>query len=279
MGRITMFANHKGGVGKTFIVDLFAAELSRRGHRVLAVDMDPQGNLSRRFGHTEASLAERYSMAEVVQHSKPQVLKESLLPCQWEPAHGVRPDLITLAPSRIELENRVPEAGVPGAHLRLYDALVGEDDDGPASEYDYVLIDTAPTLGHLLALAAVCADDVIVTVAPDVDSVRGGQRLADFLSNPRNRRGLGMEAELIGFVLNNVRSGVAEHGDLIDTLTAQYGEKVWKPALPMRAPIASTQNMGIAPHATSGEAGPLLRTAAKELVDQYLAAADQEAAA
>lgn len=260
--RVTVFANHKGGVGKTFLLMVMAAELAQRGSKVLVVDLDPQANASRRLGYAEAELEQRPTVAEAVADSSPHIARQALLPCQWEPDWAER---ITLLPSRIELENRVSEAGVPGSWMRLDDAL------GPLlPDYDYVLIDTQPTLGHLLHLALVVADDVIAPAIPEYDAVRGAQRLIEFVNSPKNRRSLGIRAEVIGIVINAKRTGVATHEERVTRSIAQWGDLVWQPALPLRAGLHDTQEFAAPPHSADGEAGTTIRTTAKTLVDRYL---------
>jgi cellulose biosynthesis protein BcsQ len=260
---ITVLANHKGGVGKTFVLTLLAAELAQRGHSVLAVDLDPQGNLSRRMGYLEHDLESRPSVAEALNAAdKAATLKSALLPCQWEPDWAER---ITLAPSRIELENRVAEAGVPGAWMRLQEAVVPV-----SSPFEHVLIDVAPTLGHLLHLALVCADRVVIPAAPEYDSVRGAQRLMEFLKDEKYRNALGLRCEVAGVVINSSRSGVATHTSRIELAISSWGDLVWQPVIPLRAALADTQEHAEPPHAAGGETGLMIRTAAKQLVDTFL---------
>lgn len=260
--RVTVLANHKGGVGKTFLLMVMAAELAMRGFKVLVVDLDPQGNASRRLGYAEFELENRPTIAEAVAESSSDIARQALLPCQWEPEWAER---ISLLPSRIELENRVSEAGVPGSWMRLEDALNPLLDD-----YDHVLIDTQPTLGHLLHLALVLADDVITPAVPEYDAVRGAQRLIDFVGSPKNRRSLGIHATVIGIVLNAKRANVATHEGRVEKAVEQWGDLVWQPALPLRAPLHDTQEFAEPPHTATGEAGTVIRQAAKTLVDRYL---------
>jgi chromosome partitioning protein len=260
--RVTVLANHKGGVGKTFLLMVMAAELAMRGSKVLVADLDPQANASRRLGYAETELEARPTIAEAIAESSPEIARRALLPCQWEPEWA---DNITLLPSRIELENRVAEAGVPGSWMRLDEAL-----SPLLSEYDYVLIDTQPTLGHLLHLALVLADDVIAPAVPEYDAVRGAQRLKDFVSLPKNRRSLGIRAEVIGIVMNAKRAGVATHEGRVAKALEQWGDLLWQPPLPLRAPFHDTQEWAEPPHNATGEAGQVIRYAAKALVDRYL---------
>ncbi len=262
--RVTVLANHKGGVGKTFLLLVMAAELAMRGFRVLVVDLDPQANASRRLGYQEWELEDRPSMAEVLAEASPEKAREAMLPCQWEPDWAER---ITLLPSRIELENRVPEAGVPGSHFRLEEALGPIAESG---EFDYILIDTQPTLGHLLHLALVLADDVVAAAVPEYDSIRGAQRLIHYVEDPKNRKRTSTKANVIGVVINAKRAGVATHEGRVEKAVQEWGDRVWQPPLPLRAGIHDTQEFAEPPHSAAGESGTIVRTAAKQLVDRYL---------
>lgn len=261
---VTMAANHKGGAGKTFILEMLVAELARRGRRVLAIDGDPQANLSRRMGYREADLEKRPTMAEAIQAASPDVLVTTFLPCQWE---GDWADRITLAPSRIELENRVSEAGVPGSWLRLRKAL------GPvAGEFDDVFIDTPPTLGHLLHLPAVVADLVIAPMSPEYDSTRGVHRLIDFITDPENRQALGLHARMAGVVINAQRSGVRDQADRTAAAIEQWGSLVWQPVIPLRASAASAVERDMPPqYADDKDTRETMQAAAADMADRYLA--------
>lgn len=259
---VTSLANHKGGVGKTFILELLIAELAKRGRRVLVVDLDPQANLSRRVGYMEYQLEDRPTTAEAVQAANPETLRTTLLPCQWEDDWA---ENITLAPSRIELENRVAEAGVPGAWLRLRKAL------GPvAGEYDDVFIDTPPTLGHMLHMALVASDHVIAPTVPEYDAVRGVHRLKAFVESEENRQSLGLTARMAGVIINARRTNVVVHEQRTDEAIETWGDLVWQPVIPLRAPAAEAVERGEPPQACDGEAGRILRAAAESLTDRFL---------
>jgi cellulose biosynthesis protein BcsQ len=260
---VTAFANHKGGVGKTFILEMIAAELAKRGRRVLAADLDPQANLSRRLGYLEADLEDRPTMAEAVQSARPDALRAALLPCQWEAEWAAN---ITLAPSRIELENRVAEAGVPGSWLRLRKALAPL-----ADEFDDVLLDTAPTLGHLLHLSLVASDYVVAPLVPEYDPVRGVHRLKAFIESDDNRQALGMQnLRLAGIILNAKRTGVSVHESRAAEAIATWGDLVWSPVVPLRAPAGEAVERGEPPQSCDGEAHKVIQAAATGLTDRFL---------
>lgn len=82
-----------------------------------------------------------------------------------------------MIPARFDLENRVSEAAVLGAHTRLARALTGADDD-----FAVTLIDLPPSLGHLTQLGLAAADLAVCTVEPEYDAVEGALRFRDFIA-------------------------------------------------------------------------------------------------
>ncbi|MGW0485756.1 ParA family protein [Nonomuraea sp. NPDC003214] len=257
---VVTFANHKGGVGKSNEVEGMAAELAMRDRRVLCIDLDPQGNLSRRMGYQEHELEERPTIAEALREASPKALRAAFLPCQWEPDWAER---ITLVPSRIELEERVSEAGVPLSWQRLRKCL-----DGVADEFDDVLIDTPPSIGHLLHLALVACDYVIGSTTPTYDAVRGIYRLKKFIDNPDQRAGLGLRCTMIGVVINMKRAGVATHDQRTESLIQRFGPLVWQPNLPLRASVEDAGERAEPPQNAGIEVTQIYR----DRVDQYVKA-------
>ncbi|MFG1977000.1 ParA family protein [Nonomuraea fuscirosea] len=248
---VTTFANHKGGVGKTNTVEALAAALAAEGRRVLVIDLDPQGNLTRRMGYQEHEVESRPTIAEAIREHSPQALRASFLPCQWEPDWAAN---ITLVPSRIELEERVAEAGVPLSWQRLHKAL-GQ----VAPEFDDVLIDTSPTIGHLLHLALVASDYVIGSTSPTYDAVRGIYRLIKFVNDADQRAGLGLRCEVIGVVVNFKRAGVANHETRTESLVKRLGDLVWEPHMPLRAGIEDADERAEDPLGVSSEARDIIK--------------------
>lgn len=259
---VTALVHHKGGVGTTMLVQLLAAELAAGGRRVLAVDFDPQGNLSRRMGYQEHQLDDRLTTAEITSAADPHLLMDkAILPCQWEPDWAERIDLV---PARLELENRVAEAGVPGSWRRLHRAL-----EIAREKYDDVLIDTPPTLGHLFDMAACAADGAILPTSPTYDGIRGTKRIIRLINDPERRTALGMRAKVLGIVINGKRP-TADHADRVDEALRTWGELVWQPQITLRAGVAGADERAEPPQCITDAAAPMIRMAAKSLTGRYL---------
>ena len=183
MGRVIALANQKGGVAKTTSTLNLAVAFAEQGHRVLAVDLDPQGNLTMSQGLNPDTI-ER-SMYDVLVHRLPieQVI------------HQAR----STSPSRRSTW-RAPSSRCPamiGRERALEKAL-----QPVQRRYDFVIIDTPPSLGLLTINALVAADGVIVPVQCEYLSLRGLVQLENTLSMIREN--LNPDVEIEG-ILHDVR--------------------------------------------------------------------------
>ena len=163
MASVIAFANQKGGVAKTTSTLNLAVALSEQGKRVLTVDLDPQGNLTMSQGLNPDTI-ER-SMYDVLVHRLPldQVIHKGEI--------DLAVSSIDLAGAELALSSMI------GRERALARALVPLK-----GEYDYVLIDTPPSLGLLTINALVASDGVIVPVQCEYLSLRGLVQLENTLS-------------------------------------------------------------------------------------------------
>ena len=149
--RVIVLANQKGGVGKTTSALNLAYALTRRGARVLLVDMDPQATA------TVALLADRaidaYRQRRTVPHA---ILQGAALEDVILPAEEGRP--FDLAASHIDL------AETDGRREPGFDAALREALDGVSGRYDYVVIDAPSNLGMLTWMALAAAHEVVIPV-------------------------------------------------------------------------------------------------------------------
>jgi chromosome partitioning protein len=203
--RIVAVANQKGGVGKTTLAFNLAKGLAARGHRVLAVDNDPQGNLTSAFLENPETLrADVLSYYEGPEPAVPQAVEGRL----------------ELLGANIHL-SRVAE-GTFETIYRLKEGLEQID-----LTYDFVIIDCLPSLGYLNLAALYAADHVLVPVKPTPFALGGLRDLFDTLEKTRKR--LNSSLRLLGLVLNLVegtRTTVQE--ELESVIRATYGEQVFR---------------------------------------------------
>jgi chromosome partitioning protein len=146
--RIIAVANEKGGVGKTVTVINLGAALAKENKSILIVDMDPQSAATRGFGIEMED--DTPSVYDMIMDSDAYPVKDIILPTKWK-GIDILPSDADLAGAEVEL---VEEAG---RENRLKEAL-----DGVNGKYDYILIDTPPSLSLLTVNVFVCAKEVVV---------------------------------------------------------------------------------------------------------------------
>ncbi len=171
--RIIAVANQKGGCGKTTVVINLAACLAREGQRTLAVDLDPQGHCALGLAVPEEQI--EMSVAEVLlaqSGDEPQDLSR----VAWQISSN-----FDLVPSKFDLsslEQRL--AGVTGRERRMRTSL--ESVDG---RYDFVLIDTPPTVGFLTQSALFAADEIIIPMDTGYFALQGLSKQLDTIRSLR----------------------------------------------------------------------------------------------
>lgn len=156
----------KGGVGKSVSVFNLAYSLKKRGMKVLAVDFDPQSNLTTCFGAEDVDVAIGDLMMNVLEEEDLPDREEYI----WE-RNGVDFIPASIGLSAVEAKLRL-EMGTEKMLSSILEPLRGD--------YDYILIDTCPSLGALTINAMAAADEVIVAVNPQLLAMMG---LQDFLKS------------------------------------------------------------------------------------------------
>lgn len=177
--------NQKGGVGKTTTVSALAGGLKLGNNRVLAVDLDPQGNLSFSFG------------AEPDGKSALGLLTGEL-PAADAVVHTEQGDII---PGGRALSGADAFITDTGKEYRLREALAGLE-----SRYDYIVIDTPPALGILTVNALTACTSVIIPAQADVYSLQGIEQLGETVSAVKKYCNSGLYIEGILLTRYNPRS-------------------------------------------------------------------------
>ena len=248
MGRVISFANQKGGVAKTTTTLNLGVALAEQNLRVLLCDLDPQGNLTMSQGLNPDTI-ER-SMFDVLVHR---------LPIQ-EVIHHTEVDLavssIDLAGAELALSSMI------GRERALEKALAPVRDS-----YDYVLIDTPPSLGLLTINALVASNGVIVPVQCEYLSLRGLVQLENTLSMIREN--LNPEVEIEGILPTMYDSRTLHSREAVEILQENFGDlvfdtKIKKTVRYAEAPVKGTSVLKYDP---SGSAAQAYRDLAKEVLN------------
>jgi chromosome partitioning protein len=248
MGRVISFANQKGGVAKTTTTLNLGVALAEQNLRVLLCDLDPQGNLTMSQGLNPDTI-ER-SMFDVLVHR---------LPIQ-EVIHHPEVDLavssIDLAGAELALSSMI------GRERALEKALAPVKDS-----YDYVLIDTPPSLGLLTINALVASNGVIVPVQCEYLSLRGLVQLENTLSMIREN--LNPEVGIEGILPTMYDSRTLHSREAVEILQENFGDlvfetKIKKTVRYAEAPVKGTSVLKYDP---SGSAAQAYRDLAKEVLN------------
>jgi chromosome partitioning protein len=248
MGRVIAFANQKGGVAKTTSTLNLAVALAEVGKRVLTLDLDPQGNLTMSQGLNPDTI-ER-SMYDVLVHRLPleQVIHKGE---------------IDLAVSSIDLAGaELALSAMIGRERALERALLPH-----RGEYDYVLIDTPPSLGLLTINALVASDGVIVPVQCEYLSLRGLVQLENTLSMIREN--LNPHVAIQG-ILPTMFDGRTLHArEAVEILQENFGDLVFKTRIrkTVRYAEAPVKGLSVLKYEPQGSAAQAYRDLAKEVMN------------
>ncbi len=247
MGRIIAFANQKGGVAKTTTTLNLAVAFKEQGLNVLAVDLDPQGNLTMSQGLNPDEI-ER-SMFDVLVHRLPieQVIQEREV--------DVAVSSIDLAGAELALSSMI------GRERALEKALA------PVREnYNYILIDTPPSLGILTVNALVAADGVIVPVQCEYLSLRGLVQLENTLSMIREN--LNPNVQIEGILPTMYDNRTLHSREAVDILKENFGELVFDTRIrkTIRYAEAPVKGSSVLAYDPTGSASEAYRDLAKEVL-------------
>ncbi len=215
MGRTVAMVNQKGGVGKTTVTLGLASAAWAAGHRILVVDLDPQGASTWVLGHDPADIA--LSSAEVLGKG---AVGDAVVASAWG-------DTVDVLPASIRLQAKEHSSGKEPAQ-KLRAAL-----ERLESSYDAVLIDCPPSLGNLTTNGLTAADQAVIVVEPAALGLRGISAVADVIDEIWEQHN--PDLDLAGVIVNKVPAISAEAERRFEELGRIVGKRaVWKPSVPQR---------------------------------------------
>lgn len=210
-------ANQKGGVGKTTLAMNLATGLSMSGYKTLAIDNDPQGNLTAYLlDDHQSSLRSHVIQLYDGEKADPQMVTENLF------LFGADKHLST-----------VPERG--------FDAVYGlkEGLEHLERDFDFVVIDCLPGLENLLLASLTAADNVLIPLEPAPFPVLGLSDLMDTIDKTKKR--LNPLLDIMGIVFNKVDGhAIVMEKQIIDALEESYGNLLFETKLIKRIKVAES---------------------------------------
>ena len=226
MGRIISICNQKGGTGKTTTTVNLSAAIAELNNKVLIIDFDPQGNATSGVGVNKNELEN--SVYEVLLHKCS--AKEATISNVYQNL-DIIPCNISLTGAEIEL------VGALSRETRLKKAITSIK-----AEYDFIFIDSPPSLGLLTLNALVASDTIIVPIQCEFYALEGVSQLMNTLSLIKD--GLNPELSIEGVVLTMADFRTNLTTEVINEIKGYFKEIVYKSIIPRNIRLSEAPSHG-----------------------------------
>lgn len=222
MSKVISISNHKGGVGKTTSVINIGAGLNNLGKKVLLIDLDPQANLTQSLGITEPS-ATIYGAIRG---------EYSLQPIEILKGLDVIASTLDLSGAEVELSG---EAGREYILRELIEPL--------RSLYDYILIDSPPSLGLLTINSFTASDEVFIPLQAQYLAIQGLSKLVEVVEKIKKR--LNKDLRVGGVFITQYDNRKVLNRDVVTTIEKHFKEELFKTKIRDNVALAEAPAQGL----------------------------------
>ena len=235
MTRVVSVANQKGGVGKTTTTVNVAASLAQRGHTVLVIDLDPQGNASTALGidHHEGAK----SVYEVL--SGELSLSDIARPCPDVEGLWGAPATIDLAGAEIELVSQVAREY---RLSRAVEAYVADFERAHSRPLDFILMDCPPSLGLLTLNGLVAARELLLPIQCEYYALEGLAQLLRTVEMVKTHLNPKLEVSAILLTMYDGRTRLASQ--VVDEVRTHFGTRVLNTVIPRAVRVSEAPSFG-----------------------------------
>lgn len=252
MARVIAVANQKGGVGKTTTTINLGASLADEGKKVLLVDSDAQGNATSGLGVSKTEV--EIDIYDILINEAP--IQDVIVASSRENMDLV-PASIQLAGAEVELSN------MQHRETRLKKAL-----DSVRDEYDYILIDCPPSLGHLTINAFTASDSVLIPVQCEYYALEGLSQLLNTVRLVQKHFNNQLKIEGVLLTMLDRRTNLGY--EVVEEVKKYFHEKVYETIIPrnVRLSEAPSYGLSIVDYDRQSLGAQTYRELAKEVLDQ-----------
>ena len=252
MGRIIAIANQKGGVGKTTTAINLSASLASLGKRVLALDMDPQGNMTSGLGVDKDGVEKTVYDLIIGNVGMEECICENVL------------ENLDVLPSNINLS--AAEIELIGIDNKEY--LLKEEVDKVKDRYDYIIIDCPPALSMLTINAMTTSDSVLVPIQCEYYALEGLSQLIHTIELVQERLNSTLEIEGVVFTMYDARTNLSLQ--VVENVKDNLNQTIYKTIIPRNIRLAEAPSYGMPitlydPKSTGAESYMLL---AEEVINK-----------
>ena len=227
MGKIISFSNQKGGVGKTTSAVNVAASLGILGHKVLIIDLDPQGNATSGVGIAKKNLKKTINDVLIGEATA----EEAILPTEY--------DNLSILPANISLagaEYNLYSGG--GTESIMKNALAPIKD-----KFDYIIIDCPPSLSMLTVNAMVASDGVIIPMQCEFYALEGLSQLTVTIN--RIKANFNSNLNITGILITMYNSRLLLSLQVINELKKHYSDKLFSTQISRGVKVSEAPGFGM----------------------------------